>query len=693
MVRRTICKVTSLSSELTVCHCCRFERWFGDATKTLILLPQEYWGSFDLVLIDLSETALSLSVTEELDVFDALALLLNPHGVIVKNEIYFEKFSKVFDYTMEIYFDSPVICSQVAILGSNNVDFFHAPLYNHGLDNFLYKDLHQDDTRHRLMHDYRRNFATEAACLHDNPDTTTEQKTAAGILSVVNIEQVRIKLDPSIVNVIEKVLSRHNLLILSTRYLYQTGVVLFEEGYVAARVWPEHSYVGIDINMWSKTQLVSSIREALADALGSGFDDVSDYRVVVGGIFGLDSWTDDQKLLGPKWKQTRNCQDDATTEESVPSQVALGIAVEEVVPLTLSNETVALVFCGKEGSCPSNLALVRREDITQVVTIEECSRLSDSPPQSNFVSCELGIVQTLSSSLKGAKANLVVMDETASFEMHQIVHSILEDDWLRHEYLTEHSIVIAWSSEPSQSVWKREFLDRIRKAVEFDPVSRTEIVVQGGRQSYELGVVSFQNVNANLAYDLLEKRMKARLSIAPYNAKVELRVIHGSMFNYEDELTTRFFKLEDYDLSAAREQFTTQVPLGRQSIMQFSRKEGGKFAEGLSSSELSLAEVNRLLSAGMNDIDMGLSSTKQFVVGDGCIIVSLGFAGNIIAVWDGRSQIVVNFFFHEESEGIPGRFAKNFEVAARNQLLKLKLRDDQPRGFNRVVNFASDLNS
>ena len=65
----------------------RVEWWFGDATKSLLLLPKEYWNSFDLVLVDLSETVMSLSVTDDLDVFDALALLLRPTGVLVKNEL------------------------------------------------------------------------------------------------------------------------------------------------------------------------------------------------------------------------------------------------------------------------------------------------------------------------------------------------------------------------------------------------------------------------------------------------------------------------------------------------------------------------------------------------------------------------------------------------------------------------------
>jgi spermidine synthase len=36
----------------------RVEWWFGDAIKSLLLLSKEYWQSFDLVLVDLSETVM-----------------------------------------------------------------------------------------------------------------------------------------------------------------------------------------------------------------------------------------------------------------------------------------------------------------------------------------------------------------------------------------------------------------------------------------------------------------------------------------------------------------------------------------------------------------------------------------------------------------------------------------------------------
>ncbi len=80
----------------------RVQWWFGDASKSLLMLPKEYFGSFDLVLVDLSETVMSFKVTDKLDVLEALTLLVKPDGIFVKNEVYFHKFKKMFPYSAQI---------------------------------------------------------------------------------------------------------------------------------------------------------------------------------------------------------------------------------------------------------------------------------------------------------------------------------------------------------------------------------------------------------------------------------------------------------------------------------------------------------------------------------------------------------------------------------------------------------------
>jgi len=53
---------------------------------------------------------LSFKVKGKLNIMEAISLLLKPEGIMVKNELYLEQMSALFDYTMMIHwYDSPAI--------------------------------------------------------------------------------------------------------------------------------------------------------------------------------------------------------------------------------------------------------------------------------------------------------------------------------------------------------------------------------------------------------------------------------------------------------------------------------------------------------------------------------------------------------------------------------------------------------
>mmetsp|Transcript_13487 Transcript_13487/g.27436 ORF Transcript_13487/g.27436 Transcript_13487/m.27436 type:complete len:211 (+) Transcript_13487:674-1306(+) len=99
--------------------------WFGDAAKSLRMIPSTWYGTFDLVMVDLSETVMSMSVSEELDILKALAMLVNPsHGVFIKNERYVRELNKIFHHVIQICLpDTPLLCDQDWVLGSHGIDF------------------------------------------------------------------------------------------------------------------------------------------------------------------------------------------------------------------------------------------------------------------------------------------------------------------------------------------------------------------------------------------------------------------------------------------------------------------------------------------------------------------------------------------------------------------------------------------
>ena len=89
----------------------RVQWWFGDAAKSLTLIPRKWFGTFNLVMVDLSESAMSISVTDDLDIFGALSLLMKLEGIFVKNELYYGQTSRLFDHIIFLYMmDYPILC-------------------------------------------------------------------------------------------------------------------------------------------------------------------------------------------------------------------------------------------------------------------------------------------------------------------------------------------------------------------------------------------------------------------------------------------------------------------------------------------------------------------------------------------------------------------------------------------------------
>ena len=64
--------------------------WYGDAAKSLKVIPKDYFGSFDLVIVDLlSFVAETIKVTAGLSIMDIAPLLMKKEGgIVVRNEDY-----------------------------------------------------------------------------------------------------------------------------------------------------------------------------------------------------------------------------------------------------------------------------------------------------------------------------------------------------------------------------------------------------------------------------------------------------------------------------------------------------------------------------------------------------------------------------------------------------------------------------
>jgi hypothetical protein len=270
--------------------------------------------------------------------------------------------------------------------------------------------------------------------------------------------------------------------------------------------------------------------------------------------------------------------------------------------------------------------------------------------------------------------------------MLQVLASVLSIEEYRTGWINQqHHVFVVFSTNADEEPWRRHFLDRYRKQHETDPVARGEFLLQAGDMKLGLGVVS--SGDEWIAYNLatLEFKLEEEFNKTAMDVSIELRTIHGGLYPFVEEFDPRRFLQSHYDNGPGEEQYEQQKPLGRQNIFQLEP------AEDVEKVELSSERLRRVLERSLAYIKFEVTSKHHVVdVGDGAVIVYVCREGSLIAVWDGRHHVDINFFTHEESPGLPEKFRGAFLHFVEGRM-HVPLRDDQPRGIGRVVNFPTDL--
>eukprot|EP00980_Cylindrotheca_fusiformis_P004879 scaffold1038_cov100-Cylindrotheca_fusiformis.AAC.2 len=690
----------------------RVEWWFGDATKSLLLLPKEYWGSFDLVLVDLSETAMALSVTDGLDVFDALALILKPEGIMVKNELYIDEMSDVFDYTIQIKYDSPKICSQLLAMGSNRVDFFHQTPKDHDIHNFLIQPVEEMDNIFEYMHDYRKNDARAQGKCDDLADTTSDpevQGRSAGILHVMDIEKAEgIQLEEALSSAIQK--AGLTTIATPTHDIVDENlaIVVLSEGYIVARRWNDQDYVAVGVNLWGSFHKFDSFQTHLLKAFKTS--SLSLFRVVVGGMYGSTTWKEDQPLIGPQVVQNRNCDDNEATRKTqvkpVTEEMVSEVVIDEVLSNLLPEEDALIVgvVCGFEFEdiCVAKSIMEKTPRVEKVVTFWACPELKslgrgednagDGISQGDLTAmfaCEKAMILQMEEDAADVYFDVFVLDRSSPYVMAQVFNSIWNIPKYRRLYIEEdRNLFMGISSDPTRD-FQRNFLDRYRTDVRYDPAARAEFIVPyGSGATMEIGIVSVGDDLVFQSLSAAERKIKARLDV-----DIELRKIHGAQWNFREDLEPKEFSQDDYDGTPGKLQFLQQKPLGRETVFQLIRNPDSKDVDVLALSLEGLAShLDKCLSKlGWTRNGKMKKSTIIDTVGDGGLIVSISKEGHAVLTWDGRDHVDINLFNFNDSEEIADYFVQMFVNNKHYKNLMVALRDDYPRGTGRVVNFRCDI--
>mmetsp|Transcript_24485 Transcript_24485/g.59976 ORF Transcript_24485/g.59976 Transcript_24485/m.59976 type:complete len:1316 (+) Transcript_24485:203-4150(+) len=659
----------------------RVEWWYGDATKTLPLLPKSYWGSFDLVLVDLSETVVSMDVTGQHDILDVLENLLKPEGVLLENELYIDKFTNHFDHTIHIFYGSPKVCTQVLTLASNKVDFLHHPITDHGVDNYLVHTPKEEQDKFMYIHDYLKSYASEEQC-NAKKDLDVVQGQTAGVLEVVNYEGIQnmpgSKLEKKLFAVAKKLgFTTHSV---PTPTLGDTAFVSMDEGYIFIRCWDAKKYCAVDFNLWGHFNRRTALRRAFTQVFKA--TTVSDYRVVVGGMHGSKTLEKDQQEIGVRFSQNRFCDEkDIKDGSKISEDTVKTLAIETANVLDEAHQ-YAVVICGEIAGdkCVISEAMANNKGYRDVATIYTCPEIAkmnlteDASEVDKMYECEINVLDQL---FELPPIDLVLIDDSVPFSMMQIFASILGMPERRNALLKPKHLIA--SSFSKSSNYKARFLAERYRLEQKKLISGTTFMVTGAED--KLGwVVAF--VGDDYSMFKLEQ-MEGRLQKALPDLDVEIRTSIGGKKHTDKDLEyeTWTFEPEKYDSSPNAKQNAEQESLGRQSIVQLN----------WSDPDAGIYKSLSLLQGTLQEMKFRPQRFSTFKdVGEGGGAYSTFTEGSAVLVFDGRDGLVLNLFLFDDDKAVADKFIDTFKAKS-NGTAEGWLRDDQPRGVGRVVNFSNEI--
>jgi len=669
----------------------KVEWWFGDAAKSLLALPEDYYGSFDMVLLDLSETEKALTVTSEISVMQALVLLLKPSGIMLKNEImYFPEMSSIFPYSLHVLVeDIPIVCSQSFVLGSRNVDFLKGHKYNHDVD-LLFKQLNGDT--HYIIHDFQHNVSATNFCNMVALEGSTKQQHHPGIIMIVDAEEATTGISDhaQLEETVAEALSSVGMLVgkieaLATEDSSIASVFMFKEGYLVVHVCSEFQYCGFDIHLWSSFEKHNVIKKTLVETVGSKIGEKSSaYRIVAGGMFGTSYSQEQQKHPWPA-SLTPPCEDinkqkafedTSEADEEIRSYALSGLS--RLIP----KDNLVVVICGPSSEVCDAVKHFEAAG-NEVVPLWSCpSILEDAgyekDSSAQMLTCEKELIQILESHLSmlgKKKMDTVVLDSSTNYAMAQILSNMLKNNqdmwrWLEKRNITSFALLLGSGGD-----WRSAFVNGMRTSVSVhDPIFSA--VVHFKRSTKVFGIAITSAGNKDFLPNLLDTIAMIEKTTG-YTGSVES--VRGGQPEFKEEFNPhQFFSHKHYNSNDAKKQWQTQKQLFFHAILQFEGDVRG------------CQDLSENIIEAMSELEEKIK-TKFFtdsIEGDGCLILLSWSEGWMVLLWDGREHVDLNIhLFHEDWSFIEDLMEELEAVWE----LELMLLDVQPRGIGRVVNFAGEM--
>lgn len=651
----------------------RVEWWFGSALKSIHMLPTDYFGSFDLVVLDLSDKLRNVAGESREDAFfRTLVELLGPSGVLVSMESFVNQMASVFNYTARLQFACPTICRAQITLGSGHVNFLEHNSNNRTIQGHV----HRAHDPLLLIDHFEHTLATSDGMEGIIPPMETVD---GGILLIVDAEEVQTSLADFQKIVTSAVSDSGYRLIEEPKSDQDSYVVAMEEGYVSVRFFEEDMYCMLDVHLWGKTHLQDRLQKALVAGLKSKI--TSSFRIVVGGMKGKSSKDEEMESKGPpSYTPRRNSNPEltSTTKEGFPM-----VPLVEALISTFHQETQNMavgVVCGAPGSsCSAFDSLTRKFNALRAIPIWTCPERSAADRTIAKVAamyqCEQSVNEEVTEAVKReGKLSILLFDTSSEYTMGRIFDMLLSNSQNRKDWFEKvHTLVAVNAKE--EALWRQHLLTKYHDA---NPLPKATVHLQSDNDLFSVNIITI----GQLALPKLHQLEKELANGAP-ELQYRVRKITGGTSIDTPPALSKFVQ-DSYDNEKANLQFKEQSPKGRQSVFQMTAKDKAMRIPSVAHLEKGLRDA--IKKGGFQ----GAEELQSFdSVGEGILIWSKFLQGHASVVWDGDRHVDLSVFLEEGTQEDIEEFQKNFSLYS-GWVLKTVLQDDFPRGAGRVVTLEND---
>lgn len=479
-----------------------------------------------------------------------------------------------------------------------------------------------------------------------------------------------------------------------------------EEGYVNAHYYPGKHHVGLEIVLWSTIAKQADLRAAILEALGAPAAGFSSYRVIHGGMLGAKNWEEDVNAVGPVNKNLRECDPEVKAAEP---QIGKGPMSSEVFAASVTSglsilpkkmDKVVAVICGTEGkdSCDILQALQKNSKVDKVVALWSCPKgdaektEDEDDDLSNVYVCSGKDLKRSAKIEEGYSAVVVDPQASPKFISSVTKEFCKKNDAGQHVLLRDQVTFMTSLDGEAETIFYATCVKNLIKSM----ARSSRIIIDNTAQ---FGIIGTNNPGFVRRVVSIQEAIAKKTGIRTVVEKMVAGPVQQQK-NYDPE----HYPPNAYDERDSLKQYTNQVPLASQSLYQLEVSDAGDIRY------LSPQVIKDAVDAvvGANPKFAGAKRADYSAeIGDGSVNAAILATGHFIVTWDGAGRLTLNTLtLGEQYEPVPPTAEvpdmvlsvhKNDIVDAFIRLLppsvSVAVREQMPRGSNRVVNFKKDINA